>query len=535
MAFVFQSLLGFIGGLGIFLYGTHLLSDGLQKLAASKMRKYLTKLTNTRLKGLLSGIITTFFLQSSTVTSIMVVGLVGSAALTLSQAFGVILGSAIGTTLTVQILTFNISMYSSIFIFLGAVFIIFIKRSRWKVTGVITLSIGFIFWGIHLISSSLEPLSENRHFLDMLVSISKSPVLFAILSMLLTALFHSSAAMIVIGIAFVATGVLPVHTVIPLVIGANVGSTIPVILTSMATNKEGKKLAFFNFIFKTSGAILAFLSLAIINNYFYLLPGNPERQIANFHTLFNAVIAILFFPLVPMVARLFEQFFPKQEEGPTFTVKLNEGMLAVPEEALIASKREIIRLAIMVHCDMIRPLPGYIEGNHSADSLRQVEECIDDSYIKIQQYLLKLGQLDLSSDQSIREVKLLNILNEIEHIGDTVVRFIGVAEKVNKKNLVLNEKDLTQLKELLRQIETTYADSLTAFQDDNWNIAKENIQSQSFIDQFENDIKFEHYNSLINKKEYNPDISAVYLDIVNQLLQVNHHAMNISRTVLGMI
>ncbi|MFK4996780.1 Na/Pi symporter [Bacillus sp. N9] len=125
MALVFHSLLGFIGGLGIFLYGTHLLSDGLQKLAASKMRMYLTKLTNTRLKGVVSGAVTTFFLQSSTVTSIIVVGLVGSSALTLSQAFGIVLGSAVGTTLTVQILTFNISMYASIFIFLGAIFIIF--------------------------------------------------------------------------------------------------------------------------------------------------------------------------------------------------------------------------------------------------------------------------------------------------------------------------------------------------------------------------------------------------------------------------
>lgn len=535
MTFILHSILGFLGGLGIFLYGTHLLSNGLQQLAASKMRRYLTKLTNTRLKGVFSGIITTFFLQSSTVTAILIVGLVGSSAITLSQAFGVVLGSAIGTTLTVQILTFNISVYSSIFIFLGAVFIIFVKQSNFKVIGLLLLSVGFIFFGIHMISSSLEPLSENPHFLHGLISISKNPLLFGMIAMALTALFHSSAAMIIIGIAFVTTGVLSVHAVIPLVIGANVGSTIPVIITSLTTNIEGKKLALFNFIFKCSGAVLAFLLLPWLSHYVDLLPGNGQRQIANFHTSFNIVIAALFFPLLPLVAKVFEKIFPKKQDAQAYTVHLSEGMLQVPDEALNASKVEIAKLARKVDQDMIQRLPDYLDGYHEAALLQKVEELIDQSYIQIQQYLLKLGQRDLTSEQSNREVKLLNILNDIEHIGDTVVRFIGVADKVSQKNVMFHSDDLAALRKLMGHIAKTYENSLHAFNEDNTKVAKANIQYQSTIDQFEKDIKFEHYNSLITKKENNPDISAVYLDIVNQLLQVNHHAMNISRTVLGLI
>src|SRR5699024_8631327 len=132
-------------GLGIFLYGTHLLSNGLQKVGASKMRKYLASMTNTRIKGILSGVLATFFLQSSTVTNILVVGLVSGSIITLSQAFGVVLGAAVGTTLTVQILTFDVAQYASIFIFLGAVFVMFVKHQAWRSAGQITLSIGFIF------------------------------------------------------------------------------------------------------------------------------------------------------------------------------------------------------------------------------------------------------------------------------------------------------------------------------------------------------------------------------------------------------
>jgi phosphate:Na+ symporter len=528
-------ILGFFGGLGIFLYGTHLLSNSLQRIAASKMRSYLTKITDKRWKGIFSGIVTTFFLQSSTVTSILVVGLVSSAALNLGQAFGIILGSAVGTTLTVQILTFNISAYSTLFIFIGAILTIFVKRSKWKNTGLIVLSIGFIFYGIHLISTSVSPLSSYEPVTDVLLYVSGEPILFAFLAMLLTALFHSSAAVILIGIAFIDHGILSVEVIIPLILGANVGSSLPVIISSLSLNLEGKKLAFFTFLFKFSGAVLFFILLPIMLKGIGFLPGEPGRQVAHFHTLFNVINAFIFLPLLPLAAKGFRRFFPEEKEEPLFRVKLNDKMLDVPEEALIHSKHEIVRLATLVHTDMIKQLADFMDGKHEAKELVKIERIIDASYIKIQQYLLKLGQNDLTNSQSNEEVKLLHILNDIEHIGDSVLRFIGAAEKVSKKNIELGEKDVSQIKKLLRYIETAYSNSLSAFKDNDITVARENIQFQSHVNQFENDIKFEHFNSLIHKKEYNPNISAVYLDITNQLLQIYQHSMNVSRTVLGLI
>jgi len=528
-------ILGFFGGLGIFLYGTHLLSNSLQRIAASKMRAYLTKITDTRWKGIFSGIVATFFLQSSTVTSILVVGLVSSAALSLSQAFGIILGSAIGTTLTVQVLTFNISAYSTLFIFLGAIITIFIKHSKWKNSGLILLSIGFIFYGIHLISSSVSPVSSYEAVIDALLYVSGQPILFAFLAMLLAALFHSSAAVILIGIAFIDNGILAVEVIIPLILGANVGSTIPVVVSSLSLSLEGKKLAVFTFLFNFSGAVLFLILLSFMMKGIGLLPGDPGRQVAHFHTLFNVVNALIFLPLLPLVAKGFKLFFPEKKEEPLFRVHLNDKMLDVPEEALIHSKQEIVRLAALVRTDMINQLMNYMDGKYEAKELIRIESIIDASYIKIQQYLLKLGQNDLTNSQSNEEVKLLHILNDIEHIGDSVLRFVGAAEKVSKKNIVLGEKDLSQIKELLRYIEIAYSNSLSAFRDNDTSVARENIQSQSLINQFENDIKFEHFNSLINKQEYDPNISAVYLEITNQLMQIYKHTMNVSRTVLGLI
>ena len=532
---MFGSILGFLGGLGIFLYGTHLLGNGLQKIGASKMREYLGTITNTRIKGMLSGIFVTFFLQSSTVTNILVVGLVGGSIITLSQAFGIILGSAIGTTLTVQVLTFDVSKYATLFIFLGVVFIMFIKKSAWKSIGTIILSIGFIFFGIGNITSSLEPLSETPQVLDFLVSLSESPILFALIAMVFTALMHSSAAMIIIGIAFITSDVLSVQAVIPLVLGANVGSTIPVVISGLAYRGEGNKVGLFYFFFKTIGAVIAMALLIFLVDLVPMLPGSPERQIAHFHTLFNIAIALLFFPFLPLVAKMFKRLFPKKEEEPAFTIKLDENLFSVPEEALYRSKKEVVKLAHMVRENMIHKLTDYIRGKYSAEEMFEVERDIDKSYVQIQQYLLKLGQRDLTSAQSIQEVKLLNILNDIEHIGDMVFHFIVKAEQIDEKNIVLSSKDQNQLDQLIEYIMATYDKSLESFQKNDMKMARENIQTQSAINQFEKDIKFEHFNSLINKQEYNPNISSVYLDIMNDLLQVYHHSINLSRTVLGLI
>lgn len=532
---MFTSILGFLGGLGIFLYGTHLLGNGLQKIGASKMRESLGKISNTRLKGMLSGIFVTFFLQSSTVTNILVVGLVGGTIITLSQAFGIILGSAIGTTLTVQVLTFDVSKYATLLIFLGVVLIMFIKKPVLKSIGTVILSVGFIFFGIGQITSSLEPLSENPQVLDFLVNLSDNPILFALIALVITALMHSSAAMIIIGIAFITSGVLTVSAVIPLVLGANIGSTIPVVVSSLAYRGESRKVGFFYFIIKTSGAIIAMALLVFLVDLVPLLPGTAERQIAHFHTLFNIAIALLFFPFLPAIVKLFQRLFPQKEEEPDFVVKLNESLFSVPEEALSRSKKEIVKLAEMVRGNMIHKLTDYLQGKYSAEEMFEVERNIDKAYVEIQQYLLKLGQRDLTSAQSIEEVKLLNILNDIEHIGDMVFHFIVKAEQVDENNIILSRKDNEQLDQLINYITTTYDRSLEAFQKNDLKLARENIQTQSTINQFEKDVKFEHFNSLINKQEYNPNISSVYLDVVNDLLQVYHHSMNLSRTVLGLI
>src|SRR5699024_1187332 len=240
-------------------------------------------------------------------------------------------------------------------------------------------------------------------------------------------------------------------------------------------------------------------------------------QVANFHTLFNIAIAVLFFPLIPFIYRLFTKLFPRKVSDVAYEVRLNNSLLEVPDEALHGSKKEIVRLATHVQTNMITELRRFVKGDLDAEAIFQVEETIDASYIKIQKYLLKLGQQDLSASQSTEEVKLLNILNDIENIGDTVVSFIKKARKVSMQNIILTEKDHIQIATMLDHIEETYHGSLRGLDGGDHRISLKTILSRPPVYQFERDVTFDHFNSLITKQEHNPDMRAVYLDIVHEL------------------
>lgn len=529
-----NDLLGFLAGLGIFLFGTHLLSKGLQQLVATQLRSYLIKFTNTRLKGLLSGIVTTFFLQSSTVTSILVVGLVGSSVLTLTQALGVILGSAIGTTITVQILTFDVSRFSAIFILIGAILTLFGRNDKIKTIGQAATGFGFIFFGIGFITSSLEPLSHNASVVDFLSMLTGSPILFTLVCALMTTALHNSAAMIMIGISFVMSGVLTPTEVIPLVLGANVGGTIPILISSFSSSAEGKKVAFSYTFFKSVGVIVCLILLPLVQDVFVFLPGDTGREIANFHTLFNVIIAFSFLPFLAPFSKIVNRLFPEKTSDKV-TIHLDESILEVPGEALLLTKSEIIRLAYLVREKMIQRLYFFLEESKNIDEIYAIEEVVDESYKTIQQYLLKLGQKDLSTSQSDQEVKLLYVLNDIENIGDTIVQCLNITQKSSFGHIEFSSQDRQFLQELVNHIDDSLLKSIQALENQDMNIARKNIHSEANVSVFEADIKFNHFNRLIEKNEYNPMISAIYLDIINQLLRVHQHSLNISRTVLGLI
>ncbi|WEG16355.1 Na/Pi cotransporter family protein [Alkalihalophilus pseudofirmus] len=528
-----QSLLSFIGGLGIFLYGMNRLSKGLQKAAINKLRHQMGVLVKNRLQALIVGLFFTFFLQSSTVMSIIAVGLVSHSIITFVQALGVILGSAIGTTLTVQVLAFNISQLSPVFIFLGVIFLVFISTDRVKPAGEVLLGLGLVLFGISYLSQAVSPLANDPFITEWMLRLTSQPIWLFLLSVGVTAALHSSVAMIIIGISFYSAGAMGYEEVIWLVLGANVGSTVPVLIASFSVSREGKRVAFAYLVMKLSIVVVVGMMLLIFPVISIFIPGEAERQIANFHTAFNIFLALCWLPFLALLAKLMTRFLPPSE--PRQVVHISEQYLAIPDEALIQTEKEVLKLSRYIQTEIIAPIPAIIDGNIDHHVIVRKEEYIDQAYLIIQQYLLKLAQQDLSKEQSDQEVKLLYMLNDLEQIGDIVLQISANIEKLRNQHFELVAEDAERLKEFIPTIEDILQHAITACEEKNNKQVRKVIREQGALSEKERDFRFDHFNTLLQQNEYNPAISAIYLDLVNQLMRLQHASMNISRTVLGII
>lgn len=508
----------------------------MQKIAVSKMKNYISRFTDNRVRGLLVGIVATFFMQSSTATSIIVVGLVSGSVLTLWQALGVMLGSSIGTSLTVQVLAFDVTKYASIFIFSGAILFIFARVNKLKLLGQSSLGVGFLFFGIGIISSTLAPLGSDPSFVGFMVKYESIPLIMFSLSVLFTVLMHSSAATIVLCMTLISTGVLSFTSAIPIVLGANLGATIPALISSLASTREGKKVALSYFLFKFIAVLLAFLCYGLIAESIGGLPGGVERQIANMHTLFNIGTAAIFLPILYNIARLMDRILPSKEEAPS--IELDYRLLELPDEALFQAKKEIAKVSQKIQKNMVEQLRQLLKGEnaqHSVQVISDTERELNRDYLIILQFLLRLGQENLSPKQSDIEVKCLYVLNDLEHIGDIINQIAIIFQKMEVGSLMLNEADKRELVDMSNRIISTYKRSLTAFELDNLAIAKEVIKEQGTYDKIKNNLIFNHFNHLIEEKSYNSNLSASHLELINQLYRVHQHSVHISQTVLGIV
>ncbi|MDV2686329.1 Na/Pi cotransporter family protein [Alkalihalophilus lindianensis] len=528
-----QSLLSFLGGLGLFLYGMSRLSKGLQKAAINKLRLQMGRVVKNRLKALVVGLFFTFFLQSSTVMSIIAVGLVSHSIITFVQALGVILGSAIGTTITVQVLAFNISQFSPLFIFLGVILLVFVSTDRVKPAGEMLLGFGMVLFGISYLSQAVLPLTNEPIVTELLLYLANQPLLLFLVSVLLTSALHSSVAMIIVGISFYSAGAMGYEEVIWLVLGANLGATVPVLVASFSVSLEGRKVALAYLVMKLSIVIVVGVVLMVFPVISNHIPGGSERQIANFHTTFNLFLAICWLPFLFFLAKAMNQLLPNKEKDQV--VHISEQYLPIPDEALIQTEREVLKLSRFIQAEMIAPIPAIIERGIAHQEIERREQYIDQAYMIIQQYLLKIAQQDLSKEQSDQEVKLLYMLNDLEQIGDIVLQISANIEKLKSQQIELVKEDAERLKQFIPTIIETLQQAIVACEEGNNQLVRKLMREQGALNEKERDFRFDHFNTLLQQNEYNPTSSAIYLDLVNQLMRLHHATLNISRTVLGII
>ncbi|MBN2058199.1 MAG: Na/Pi cotransporter family protein [Candidatus Saganbacteria bacterium] len=544
-------LFGVIGGLGLFLFGMHIMSEGLQKIAGRSMRRILEMLTKTTIGGIAVGAAVTAIIQSSSAPTVMLIGFVQAGLMTLRQSIGVILGANIGTTITAQIIAFKIHQYALPCIGLGVLLNFFIPRKTFKYFGQFLLGFGMLFFGLAIMTSVFEPLKTSPEFQQLFVTFSKNPLLALLTGMVLTMIIQSSSATVGITMALAGVGLLDFVTAFAVILGDNIGTTITAQLAALNANITAKRTAWAHTLFKVFGAayMLALLGIQINGKpaflYFVdlITPGNVwagqniERHVANTHTIFNVLNCLIFMPLagfmVFIVTKLVRGEVEVIEHG---TKYLDERMLVTPEIAIGQAKKEISRMAHYAKEQLSMSVESIFAKNSREreqlfEKIKRREEAVNLLEREIASFLIHIDQQAITEELARTTAAYLHLIHDIERIGDISENIVDLVKLKEEENIKFSDTGSKEVTTLSKLVENAINKTIRAFEEWNRQLAEEAIELEGKIDATEQLYRDNHI-SRCGKAECDPKAGIVFLDILSNLERVGDHANNIAQKIL---
>lgn len=447
-------LLSFIGGLGIFLLGISQLTAGLKQTSSSGMKAILKKLTGSPVMGTLMGVLVTAIIQSSTATTVLTVGFVNAGMMTLKQAIGVIFGANIGTTVTAQLMAFEVSEWSAVLITGGFLISMFSKRDTVKSIGTFVMGFGLIFFGMEAMSNGVAPLRESPAVLDAFARLGQYPVLGVLAGMAATFIIQSSSATVGIVLTLVGTGILDLQSAIPIILGDNIGTCITAALASIGTTISARRTAAAHFGFNIIGTIIVLIMLPIYLRFIVLTSDDPVRQAANAHTLFNVLNAVIFLPFTGLYSKLIEFIIPgtivvKEDRA----IHLAKDLLQSPAVALEAVNREMTRALSFCREDLDIVEEALDAGKYGRlEVMKENETITDNLQVDITSYLVELSRERLTEDQAALIPRRLHSINDIERIGDHGESLGKILKRKKKLDIEFPKESTEDLIRMLRKI-----------------------------------------------------------------------------------
>ena len=532
-----QLLFGIVGGTSMLLYGIRLSSDGLQQAAGTRLRHLLSTLTSRRWMGVLVGAVVTAFLQSSAATTVMLVGFVSAGFMSLEQTIGVILGADIGTTVTVQLLAFNITQYALLLIAVGVPLMLATRRKQYNYPGQILLGFGLIFLAIKIIGDSTVPLKHEPLVQQMLVGLSSNPELALILALILTVLIQSSAGTIGLAITFATQGLLPLSLALPIIFGANVGTSATALFSSIGAPREAQRVALAHALFKVVGVLVFFPLIEPMAALVQQTAPDVARQIANAHTLFNVALTIIVFPLARPFAWLIRQIMPDvpNRERAFAPQYLDERVLDTPALAIGQATREALRMADIVHSMILDSALVLAKNDETLlETVTRRDDQVDVLEVAIRNFLTKLSEHNLSPELSRQEIGLIYMTSDLEHIGDIISKsLMSIAAKKAEGKMTFSQNGQKELNDLFNKVNENFTLAVAAFTAQNDELAQKVLRHKTRINQIERELRLAHIARLHAGLPESIETSSIHLDTLNDLKRINSHATNIAYVVLG--
>ena len=549
-----EILFGMVGGLGLFLFGMRLLSDGLKKAAGHKLRSLLELLTKHRVIAVLIGALTTCLIQSSSATTVMTVGFVNAGLLTLKQALCVILGANVGTTFTAWIVSafgiqgLKITTYALPAVGVGFVLLTVGKSQKVQSAGNVMLGFGLLFIGISFMKDAFGPLSGSAEVQAVLIKLGKNPVLAVLAGTAITLLLQSSSASIMIiqvlafqG-AFGSDWEVALKVAIPFILGDNIGTTITAQLAALQASRNSKRAAMGHTIFNLIG-VLYILPLVWVGWFdravrwvtpFGLSQGTIMLHIALAHSLFNVVNVLIFLPAVSWLEAVVMRLLPvREDERIQKPVTLEKHLLRTPVIALFQARREILRMASEAKSAVGNAIDGMVADDRKQLQLAmEMEDFIDELQYEITSYLAALAQTELSEELSRKLPVLLHTVNDLERIGDHAVNIVEVAERKIANKLTFSNSALEDVGRLREQFGQMFDYVMTALKKDDTAAAQLALDNEKNLNNMQIEFRRSHV-SRMSQGQCSPEAGLIFIDLVDNVEKVGDHLTNIAQAVIG--
>lgn len=537
------AVFAFVGGFGMFLYGMHVMAEGLQKSAGQRMKNLLGMLTTNRFLAVTVGALVTAIIQSSSATTVMIVGFVNAGLMNLTQAVGVIMGANIGTTITSWIVSssewaafLKPKEIAPLAIFIGAMFLFFSNRKAHKQLGEILVGFGMIFIGLEFMGGAIKPYRESQVFIDMFLVLGKNPLLGVFAGFAVTAVIQSSSASVGILQTLAASGLVPWNAAVYIILGQNIGTTVTAMLSSIGANKTAKRAAIIHLMFNIIGTVIFTALMVVYFKFINQVLGQTiisQTEISIFHTFFNIGNTLLLFPFAKLLVKVSEKIIPGQDATVTNDAAvalrhMDERILETPSFAIENVVKEVLHMGDRAYDNTVLATDALVSKDPEKVKLvAKNEKEINQLEQLITEYLIKINNTPLTETQQLVITHMFNSVNDIERVADHAMNISELASYTIDNEVDFSDSAIKELQEMAEYTIETFKVSMQTRAENNLKLVHQVEKREEKVDNMEETLREAHIKRLSNR-ECQPKASVVFLDVISNYERISDHALNLA-------